>query len=154
VKCVDGVVIGADSIGTSANGVTPIRQVEANDKVKIIGQKVILAMTGPVGYGQRLQHHLDKAVNGGGFTTAAKHERAQLLCKRFIEDLQSSFAPAFPPHGLGFGALLATEISGEPSLIEFATDCAKGVKAARRRGGSAGLSPISRAKALGLGSAR
>lgn len=64
---------------------------------------------------------MDRCVNGGGFLTTKKSERPQLLCKRFIADLQSSYAPSPAPHGIGFGALVATEIENEPCLVEFAT---------------------------------
>jgi hypothetical protein len=119
VKCTDGIVIGSDSIATSAAGVVPVMQIESNDKIRIFNEKVIVAATGAVGYTQRLLYHIDRAVNGGGFLTTKKSERPQNICKRFITDLQSSMAPAPPPHGIGFGAVMATEIEGEPCLIEF-----------------------------------
>ena len=109
-------------MATSAAGTMPIMQLESNDKIRIFNNKVIVSTTGPIGYTQRLYFHIDKAINGGGFLTTQRSERPQNICRRFISDLQSSCAPSTPPHGLGFGALLATEISGEPCLIEFATN--------------------------------
>jgi Proteasome subunit len=122
VKCTDGVVIGADSIATSSTGAQNVMQIESNDKLRIFGGKVIVGATGAVGYTQRMHYHLDRAVQGGGFLTSAKHERPQLLCRRFLSDLQASLAPNHSVGGLRFGALLATEISGEPCLIEYAAD--------------------------------
>jgi hypothetical protein len=122
VKCTDGVVIGADSIATSASGVTPIMRLESNDKIRIFNNKVIVSATGAVGYTQRLHYQIDKAINGGGFLSSKRDERAKNISKRFIVDLQASMAPCPPPHGIGFGALMATEIDGDPCLIEFATD--------------------------------
>lgn len=51
--CVDGVVIGADSIATSALGLHPLIQIRSDDKVIIVGDKVIIATTGSVGLSQR-----------------------------------------------------------------------------------------------------
>lgn len=122
VKCTDGVVIGSDSIATSSTGAQNVMQIEANDKLRIFGNKVIVGATGAVGYTQRMHYHLDRAVNGGGFLNSPKHERPQLLCRQFLTDLQSSLAPSHPHGGIRFGALMATEIVGEPCLIEFASD--------------------------------
>lgn len=122
VKCSDGVVIGADSVATSSTGAQNVMQIESNDKLKIFGGKVIVGATGAVGYTQRMHYHLGRAVNGGGFLSSPKHERPQLLCKRFLSDLQASLAPSHPQVGIRFGALLATEISGDPCLIEYAAD--------------------------------
>jgi hypothetical protein len=121
VKCTDGVVIGSDGIATSTAGQQPIMQIPSNDKIKIFNNQVIAAATGSIGYTQRMHFHLDKAVNGGGFLTTKRNERPQLLCKRFIADLQSSMAQFSPQYGFGFGALLATAIDDDPCLIEFST---------------------------------
>ena len=51
-------------------------QIEADDKIKIVNQKVIMAATGSVGYTQRLYYHLDRCVNGGGFLTTKKKRKA------------------------------------------------------------------------------
>lgn len=122
VKCTDGVVIGSDSIATSAAGVTPIMQIISNDKIRIFVDKVIVATSGPAGYTQRLHFQIEAAVRGGVFSKLGKNERPQNISKRFLSDLQSSLALAHPNHGIGFGALLATEISGEPCLIEYASN--------------------------------
>jgi hypothetical protein len=123
VKCVDGVVIGADSVATSSAGVTPVMQIESNDKIRIFGENIIVAATGAVGYTQRLHLHVEAALKGGVFKNFDRDRRAQNICERFIKDLQSSMAPMHPHFGgVNFGALIATEIKGEPCLIEFATD--------------------------------
>ena len=122
VKCTDGVVIGADSIATSSTGAQNVMQIESNDKLRIFGGKVVVGATGAVGYTQRMHYHLDRAITAGGFLASPKHERPQLLCKRFLSDLQASLAPSHPQVGIRFGALLATEISEEPCLIEYAAD--------------------------------
>jgi 20S proteasome alpha/beta subunit len=67
VKCVDGVVIGADSAATSTNGVFPIIQLESKDKIRIFNNKIIAACTGSVGYAQRLHDHIEMAINGSVF---------------------------------------------------------------------------------------
>ncbi|MDR3449414.1 MAG: hypothetical protein P4M15_06670 [Alphaproteobacteria bacterium] len=98
-------------------------QLESNDKIRIFDNNIIVAATGAVGYTQRLHRQLEQAINGNIFKNF-KHDRlTQHIAKKFIEELQSSFAPTLPVHGgINFGALLGTIIDGEPCLVEFATD--------------------------------
>jgi hypothetical protein len=123
VKCTDGVVIGADSIATSSAGTTNIMQIESNDKIRIFDGSIILAATGSVGYSQRLHLQIEAAIKGNIFKNY-KHDRlTQHISSKFIGDLQSSLAPNFPQlGGIGFGALMAAVIDGDPCLVEFATN--------------------------------
>ena len=61
VLCSDGLVVGADSIATSSAGMHPLIQVRSDDKIKIIGGRVIIAGTGAVGLGQRFHAVVQKA---------------------------------------------------------------------------------------------
>jgi 20S proteasome alpha/beta subunit len=65
VKCSDGIVIGADSIATSAAGHSPLIHLQSNNKIEIFGNSIIVAATGSVGFSQRLKHHVEQAVSGG-----------------------------------------------------------------------------------------
>jgi Proteasome subunit len=123
VKCTDGIVIGADSVATSAAGITNIMQIESNDKIRIFDSSVIFATTGAVGYTQRLHLQVEAAISGKVFKNF-KHDRlTQHIASKFIADLQSSMAPNFPQFGgIGFGALMAAIIDGDPCLVEFATN--------------------------------
>jgi hypothetical protein len=97
-------------------------RLESNDKVKIFGEKVIVATTGAVGYTQRLHFHVGQAVAANVFTNLARNERAPNISKRFLTDLHNSNAPSHPHNGVGFGALLATNFDDEPCLVEYTTD--------------------------------
>jgi hypothetical protein len=122
VKCTDGIVIGSDSIATSAAGVTPIMQIESNDKIRIFADKIVIATTGSIGYTQRLHLQIDACIKGNVFVNY-KHDRlTQHIAKIFLADLQSSLAPNYPQVGINFGALMAAVIDGAPCLIEFATN--------------------------------
>jgi hypothetical protein len=121
VKCTDGVVIGSDSIATSAVGVTPIMQLQSNDKIRIFGGKIIIATTGSVGFTQRFHRHVEDAVTAKIFTQLKKPERAPNLSHRFLQDLRSSSTPYDNNNGFGFGALLAAEFDSEPCLVEYDT---------------------------------
>lgn len=73
VRCSDGVAIGADGIATSAMGAFPLMHMESDPKIRIFGNSIILATTGPIGYTQRLYHHVEAAVKGQvGSPTSAR----------------------------------------------------------------------------------
>jgi len=121
VLCSDGVVIGADGIATSAMGSAPLMHMEANPKIRIFGNAII-ATTGPVGYAQRLDHHLDLAEKGHVFKNLSAREATSNVSKRFITELQESKAPSPLPEGVGFGGLLgAIDPKEGPYLAEFST---------------------------------
>ncbi len=121
VRCVDGVVIGADSMATSAMGLSPLVHLPSNSKIKIHTQNIISASTGAVGFGQRLIHHIDAAIDGGVFRNFNKVDSVINVSKRFIKGLQESLAPVTAGQGIGFGALLAAVIKDEPYLYEYDT---------------------------------
>ena len=68
VRCSDGVVIGADSIATSSIGQLPLIHLEADPKIQLFNNSIIVATTGAVGYTQRLHYHIEAAIKGGVFT--------------------------------------------------------------------------------------
>jgi hypothetical protein len=122
VKCSDGIVIGSDSIATSSAGPSPVMQVQSNDKIQIFDGNIIVATTGAVGNAQRLNHHIQEAIRGNVFKNLTKHEISVNITRRLLQDFTNSLMPAHPHHGLGFGALLAAPIKGEPCLVEYATN--------------------------------
>jgi len=85
VKCVDGIVIGSDSIATSANGSTAIMQIESNDKICIFEKSLIVASTGSVGLAQRLSIHAQAAIKGSVFKNLSKQEASGNLSSRMIK---------------------------------------------------------------------
>lgn len=121
VRCTDGVVIGADSIATSSMGPAPLIHLEADPKIQIFDDAVIMATTGPIGYAQRLSHHLAAAVNGGVFKNFTSREATSNVSQRMITDLQASKAPTWPQEGLRFGGLMAAAVKDGPFLAEFGT---------------------------------
>jgi len=123
VKCTDGVVIGADSIATSAAGTVPTMQIESNHKIRIFGKNIIVAATGAIGYAQRLHMCVEAAVNGKVFANF-KHDRlTQHIAEKFILEMQKSLAPNHPQFGgLNFGAMFGFVVDDEPCLVEFAAN--------------------------------
>jgi Proteasome subunit len=121
VRCSDGVVIGADSIATSAMGQFPLIHLESNPKITIFGNAVIMATTGSVGYAQRLHNHIDLAVKGDVFRNLSAREATNNISDRFITELGKSKAPNHPQEGIGFGGLMAATDRDGPYLAEFAT---------------------------------
>lgn len=121
VRCSDGVVIGADSIATSAMGHVPLIQLISDPKVKIINNAVIVATTGPIGYAQRLHSHVEAAVAGNVFRNFDARRATSNISQRFLGDVTDSKIPMWLPEGLGFGCLMAAAVTDGPFLAEFAT---------------------------------
>jgi 20S proteasome alpha/beta subunit len=121
VRCSDGVVIGADGIATAAMGQFPLIHLEANPKIEIFGDRVIVATTGSVGYSQRLCHHIGAALDGGVFNNFNAREATNNISKRMIDEWQSSKAPTWPQDGWRFGCLMAAAVKDGPFLAEFST---------------------------------
>jgi hypothetical protein len=121
VRCTDGVVIGADSVATSATGANALMSIESNDKIRIFPDGVIMAATGAVGFSQRLTHHIEQAISGHVFRNLSAHDCTVNISKRLLTDFQNSLVQSYQPQGLRFGALLAAAIKGEPCLIEYGT---------------------------------
>ncbi|MER9949947.1 hypothetical protein [Mesorhizobium sp. M0047] len=120
VLCSDGVVIGADSIATSAIGMNPLVQLQTNGKIQILSDQVIVAATGAIGFSQRLNFHVEQAIKGDVFKNLKINECTTNISKRFLTDCAGSMVQQ-SSRGLGFGALLAAFIQGEPRLIEYGT---------------------------------
>lgn len=118
VRCTDGVVIGADSVATSAAGISPLINLQSNKKIRVFQNNVILATTGAVGLSQRLILHVDQAITGGVFKGDYNACFANIP-KRLFTDLGNSSHPHHPQHGLMFGALMACCVKGVPYLVEY-----------------------------------
>lgn len=121
VRCSDGVVIGADSIATSSMGPHPLIHLEADPKIQLFNNAVIMATTGPVGFSQRLHYHIDAAVKGNVFNNFTARDATTNISKRLLADLQESKAPSWPQEGLRFGGLMAAAVKDGPFLAEFGT---------------------------------
>ena len=112
ILCGDGVVVGTDGSATFAQG--QFRTIEQpTEKLHIIGDRIILAGTGQVGFDQRF-----RAIVNESWTTDKLFQReyldvAKTLTRRFIEDLKMTYA------NIGqYGALMAFDGAG-PRLCEF-----------------------------------
>jgi hypothetical protein len=121
VRCTDGVVIGADSIATSAMGQLPLIHLESEPKIRIFDKAVIVATTGAVGFTQRLHFHIEAAIKGNVFTNFTAREATVNIPKRFLPEVQESNATKWGNDGLRFGALMAAAVKDGPFLAEFGT---------------------------------
>ena len=115
VYCKDGVVIGTDSSTTFANGQFPTIE-QPSEKLKIVGDRIIIAGTGEVGLGQRFvnvvenAHSKDKVLEGKSGLDVAK-----ILARKGIDD----FLETLTPQKL-YGALVAYPTGNKCNLCEFA----------------------------------
>lgn len=119
IRCTDGIVIGADSMATSAAGINPLMHLQSNNKIQVFENSVILAATGAVGLSQRLSHHVSAAIGAKVFANFNANDGLANISHRFMSDLTNSMHPSYPPVGIQFGALLACCIKGIPHLVEY-----------------------------------
>jgi len=114
VLCKKGVVIGADSSATFANG--QIRTIEQKTKkIKIIGGKYIIAGTGQIGLGQRFVDEFEKTLNS---SLASKTSPPSELCRIITQQCLKNFISTNVQQGQ-FGALFAFPWGSKHHLCEF-----------------------------------
>jgi ATP-dependent protease HslVU (ClpYQ) peptidase subunit len=126
VRCEDGVVMGADSAATlSALGQPTVRQ--QYDKVEIIGDKVLVAVSGPVGLGQRLVGELANAWTNKKLT-GESWEVMTTLRRLFMPHLEDEFKAAqvaqpvvgaLARESVLSHTLAAMPVKKEPRLFQF-----------------------------------
>jgi hypothetical protein len=102
-------------------GQLPLIHLEAEPKIQIFNNAVIVATTGAVGFTQRLHFHIEAAIKGGVFTNFTAREATANIPKRFLPDLQESNATKWGNDGLRFGGLIAAAVTDGPFLAEFGT---------------------------------
>ena len=119
VLCSDGLVVGADSIATSSAGMHPLIQVRSDDKIKIIGGRVIIAGTGAVGLGQRFHAVVQKAWDEEIFSRKSCNDCCRHLATAAVTDFRGTGTPQHSQNGYGFAAMLGVPIGNSPELVEF-----------------------------------
>ena len=114
ILCTDGVVIGTDSATTQVQGQLPTIEQPNREKIKIVENKVIVAGTGAVGFGQRFEHEVRKCMNVEDFWEMDAIEAGRILSRVTLDNFQSTHPPQ-----IGYGSLMALPCKKEFSLIEF-----------------------------------
>jgi len=113
ILCQNGVVLGTDSSTTFGSG--QIRTVEQpTQKLRIIGDSIILAGTGQVGLGQRFEAIVEKSWRDGIFNKTAI-EIAKYLSRATLQDFTYTFVSK-----VEYGALVAFPAERKFHLCEFA----------------------------------
>jgi len=118
VRCSDGVVVGADSMATSAHGNHGLMRM-ATDKIAVVGDRVIVAGTGAVGLGQRFQGVVKAAWDAKAFQKPCL-DCCRSLATSGVNDFRSTGTPFNNQIGFGFGALMAAPLEDRAQLVEFA----------------------------------
>ncbi|MCX5809506.1 MAG: hypothetical protein NTX36_09075 [Proteobacteria bacterium] len=115
ILCNNGIVIGADSSTTFAQG--QHRTIEQpSEKLFVIDDNIIVAGTGQVGLGQRFARIIQDLWSNKKFI--GHHiDCAKQLTQEAIKDFGSTSASKGQ-----YGALVAFPIAGKPYLCEFAVD--------------------------------
>ena len=118
VKCVDGIIVGADGVATSSNGFDPTMQTASSSKIQIIAGKVIIAGTGEVGLAQRFQQVVEGAWSSKHFQKNCL-DCATVVAGETVKNFQSSMVPLQRGSGYGFAALMAGPFNRVNDLVEF-----------------------------------
>jgi 20S proteasome alpha/beta subunit len=82
IKCKDGIVLGADGAATYGSlGQLTIRQ-PVKKKIRLIGNQVVVGVSGPVGLGQRIAGEVE-AIQKNGIPIDEKQRKALIHCKPY-----------------------------------------------------------------------
>lgn len=129
VLCEDGVVLGADSAATMGSGGMPtVRQPVA--KIRAISNDALIAVSGPVGLGQRLAGELEQILSESRIPSSMKaHKATQLLRQSFMPYIAGELEAAriaAPVVGAQVAqasalssTLLAIHLDGRIRLVQF-----------------------------------
>ena len=117
-RCTDGIVVGADSLSTSAAGAQSLMQLRSDDKITIIDGKIIVAGTGSVGLSQRFNDVVTRLHAQGLFTQPCL-QCCRLLSAAAIQDFSNTGIQRQQFSGFGLGALIAAPIENVSELVEF-----------------------------------
>lgn len=117
VLCSDGVVVGTDSSATFSAGQRVKTIEQQTEKIDIIGNCVILAGTGEIGFGQRFCEIIKQYWDKKEFSRPPI-ETGKILSRSMIEDLGFTHVS----QGERYGALVAFQIERKPYLCEFAVN--------------------------------
>jgi ATP-dependent protease HslVU (ClpYQ) peptidase subunit len=135
VKCVEGVVLGADSAATFGTplGQQTIRQ-ETATKLHISFNKIVIGVSGPVGLSQSYSDEMDSYIQGRGHKITWRNvaEAKKDICGLFWKHAEPVWQKAQTVgRVIGNAALdecnhasaAAFAIGSEPHLIQFTTQC-------------------------------
>lgn len=131
--CSDGVVVGADGAATyGVLGQSTIRQ--TTEKLSIIGGKVIMGSSGPVGLGQRHQFEMEGLWLGRELSGKKPIEAMGIIRTKLFKHTREELEAASIAKGVvgeniaGRGAICYTLIAGpvdkRPCLFQFDYQCA------------------------------
>lgn len=115
IRCKDGVVIGADSSATFGDG-HRIRTIEqpTKHKIRIIGNRIILAGTGTVGHGQRFRDVIKALHEKKEMQGKTGSEIGKLLSIQALMDFRETGLEKVP-----YSAFVAYPADEGPILCEF-----------------------------------
>lgn len=130
-KCSDGIVLGAD--GAATMGALGLRTIQQQDKkLKVIADKAVLGVSGPVSLGQKFASILDQYYSKDEFNNLRSHEATQKLQQLFWPPVQQEMMIAAQAKQLIgqmaiesalSSTLVAMVITGELKLLEGTQQC-------------------------------
>ena len=138
ILCSDGIVLGADSAATYATnfGQSYTIKQQTSRKLQVIGQNIILGVSGPVGLGQSYREELETYIAGYDnvspwsdvlgarkqlHTSLWKH--AEPLWKN-AETVSKTVGAQAAMQDVNHNTLIAFPVKGIPHLIGFSPQCA------------------------------
>ena len=90
IRCADGVVIGADGSATFTHGRQQTIEQPTKKKIRIIGERVIVASSGSIGLSQRFCHVVDGLWRGGAFKNKGPIDIGKMLSINAINEFRET----------------------------------------------------------------
>jgi hypothetical protein len=135
IKCQDGVVVGADGAATYSTTLSQIRTItQPTSKLTIVGEEIILGVSGPVGLEQSFRYEIEALVkNTGGRCSwkamaKARNELSQALWTHAATAWERSNRVAGTigqPAAIDalHQSVVAFPLEREPCLVQFDHQC-------------------------------
>jgi hypothetical protein len=115
IRCTDGVVVGADSSTTFTDGHSKIIEQTTSQKIKIVGDRIIIAAGGSAGLAQRFHAVVLRLWNDKALASNTSGiEFGKLLSAHGINDFKQTYLAK-----IDFTALVAFPAGKAPHLCEI-----------------------------------
>ncbi len=118
IRCTDGVVVGTDSAATFSDGSKRTIEQPVDYKLTIINARIIVAITGEIGMGQRFLNVVRRSADEpDGILAKGRFDATKTLSRLMLADWRESGVS----RPLGLGALVAFQSVEGPVLAQYNT---------------------------------
>ena len=129
IKCKDGIVLGADSAATFGNALGVLTVVQSTKKLHIIGERIVIGVSGPGGLSQLFADRVQQLWDGKEFVRSVSLPD---VMRKLRDSIQADALQALRSAGIATpsvgniaretaisGTLVALPVAERPELIEL-----------------------------------